>query len=166
MPPAFTCGQHTASSTSFCRHRRKAPPTLVENKGAGLAAPQVFDRRRVFLAAILPPVGEDDDLEIETFINPRLLAVSEETSEGWEGCLSFAELVVLVPRPVAIRIEYRNAQGDWCSADLFDFAARVVQHEVDHLEGILTLDRAKSTRHIIKASELDAFLGRKSMLGN
>jgi peptide deformylase len=134
--------------------------TLRTQKGAGLAAPQVFDNRRVFLAAILPPAEPEGEPEIETFINPRLLGASKEKAEAWEGCLSFPELLVLVPRPRAVRVEYWDAQGNWCIADLTDFAARVVQHEHDHLEGILTLDRAKSSAHIIKASEIDAFLGK------
>jgi peptide deformylase len=135
--------------------------TLRIEEGAGLAAPQVFRDVRVFLAAILPPLEPDADPEIETFINPRLIGASEETGEAWEGCLSFPELVVLVPRRLAVRVEYLDAAGEKCVLDAMDFAARVIQHEYDHLEGILTLDRAKSSRHIIKASELDAFLGKK-----
>lgn len=146
---------------AFQQFLRAMRETLLTAKGAGLAAPQVFDQRRVFLAAILPPVEEDGDPEIETFINPRLVGVSEERADGWEGCLSFPELVVLVPRPLAVRMEYLNDRGEPCVIDAADFPARVVQHEYDHLEGILTLDRAKSSRHIIKASELDAFLGKE-----
>jgi peptide deformylase len=135
--------------------------TLRLEKGAGLAAPQVFRDLRVFAAAILPPVERDGDPEIETLINPRLVGASAEEAEGWEGCLSFPELVVLVPRRWAVRIEYVNPRGDWCVIDAADFPARVLQHEYDHLEGVLTLDRAKSSRHIVKASELDAFLGKE-----
>jgi peptide deformylase len=134
--------------------------TLREEKGAGLAAPQVFQGLRVFLAAVLPPPEPEGEPEVETFINPRMVAASEETAEAFEGCLSFPELLVAVPRRLVVRIEYVNERGDPCVLDAADFAARVVQHEYDHLDGILTLDRAKSSRHIIKASELDAFLGK------
>jgi len=149
------------STPAFQQFLQDMRETLRTQKGAGLAAPQVFDRRRLFLAAILPPLEPEGDPEVETFINPRLLGASEEQAEAWEGCLSFPELLVLVPRQCAVRIEYWNAQGEWCVADLVDFAARVVQHEHDHLEGILTVDRAKSSRHIIKGSEIDAFLGKE-----
>ena len=149
------------STPAFQQFLQDMLETLRTQKGAGLAAPQVFDNRRIFLAAILPPPDPEGDPEIETFINPRLLGASEEQAEAWEGCLSFPELLVLVPRPCAVRVEYWNAGGDWCVADLVDFAARVVQHEHDHLDGILTVDRAKSSRHIIKASEIDAFLGKE-----
>ncbi|MCS7044920.1 MAG: peptide deformylase [Gemmataceae bacterium] len=135
--------------------------TLRHHHGAGLAAPQVFDSRRVFLAAILPPANGDDEPEVETFINPRLLAAADDEVESWEGCLSFPELLVKVARPIAVRIEYLDAGGQRRVADLADFAARVAQHELDHLNGILTLDRAKSTHDIIKASEIDTVLGRK-----
>ena len=148
------------ASPEFQQFLRDMRDTLAIAKGAGLAAPQVFSNRRVFLAAILPPVEEDGDPEIETFINPRLVGVSDERADGWEGCLSFPELLVFVPRPLAVRMEYVNDCGERCVMDLVDFPARVVQHELDHLEGILTLDRAKSSRHIIKASEIDAFLGK------
>ena len=148
------------ASPAFQQFLQDMRDTLEEQGGIGLAAPQVFAGRRVFLAGILPPPVLDGDPEIETFINPRLLGVSEEHAEKWEGCLSFPELLVLVPRPCAVRLEYWNAHGDWCVVDLADFPARVVQHEYDHLEGILTLDRARSSRHIVKASEIDAFLGK------
>jgi peptide deformylase len=75
---------------------------------------------------------------------------------GWEGCLSFPELLVLVPRFRHVRIDYLNLNGEPEALELEDFAARVVQHEYDHLDGILTIDRAASTLHIIKASEIDA----------
>ncbi len=134
--------------------------TLVEAKGAGLAAPQVFVGLRVFLAAILPPSDEDGPPGIEICINPRITPLSDGKTSEWEGCLSFPELVVLVPRAHAVRIEYLNENGAPCIRDLEDFPARVVQHELDHLDGILTLDRAASTHDIIKASELEDLLER------
>ena len=63
-----------------------------------------------------------------------------------------------VPRHRAVRMTYLDAAGNHCVIDLQGFAARVVQHELDHLDGILTLDRALSSRDIIKASELDTVL--------
>lgn len=132
--------------------------TVEAEEGAGLAGPQVFSSRRVFLAAIEPPADEDAPLTYETFINPRITHASAETTSAWEGCLSFAELLVRVPRRDGIRVEYLNARAEPVVLELEGFAARVVQHEYDHLEGILTLDRAASTRDIIKASELKTVL--------
>ena len=147
--------------------------TMHVNGGIGLAAPQVFAGKRVFLAGILPPVESTDDIEdeddevaedesegedveddddgeeedelrpgVEVFINPRFAAVSEERALGWEGCLSFIELQVLVSRHVAVIVDYLNASGEPCRKELSGLRARVVQHEFDHLEGVLTIDRA------------------------
>jgi peptide deformylase len=136
--------------------------TLRAAEGAGLAAPQVFDGRRIFLAAIMPPLAEEAPPEVEFFINPRLVHVSAEVASAWEGCLSFPELLVLVPRSRQARVEYLDRRGEAMVLDLDGFAARVVQHEFDHLEGILTIDRARSTRDIIKASEADDVLEKKA----
>src|SRR5215813_9895294 len=71
--------------------------TLRAAGGAGLAAPQVFSGRRIFLAAIHPPAAEGQPPGVEFFINPKLTPLTEERSLAWEGCLSFVELLVLVP---------------------------------------------------------------------
>jgi peptide deformylase len=148
-------------SDEFQQFLDEMAATLEAAGGAGLAAPQVYVSRRVFLAAVLPPLAEDGDAELECFINPRLVPLTTEEASAWEGCLSFPELLVLVPRPRQIRIAYFNARGEPITLELAGFAARVVQHEFDHLEGILTLDRAQSTRHIIKASEAEEVLADK-----
>ena len=128
--------------------------TVLEAEGIGLAAPQVFESLRVFIAGVLPPLEEEGPPQFETFINPRLTPLSEVQASAWEGCLSFAELSVLVPRWQKVRIDYFDARGEAKAMELDGFLARVVQHELDHLEGILTIDRAVSRRHIIKTSEL------------
>jgi peptide deformylase len=132
--------------------------TLESEKGAGLAGPQVFAGKRVFLGAVLPPVTEDGPRGVEVFINPKFTAASTETDSSWEGCLSFPELLVLVERAQAVRIEYLDHDAVPRTLELADFPARIVQHEYDHLEGILTIDRAPSTKYIVKASEIEAVL--------
>jgi peptide deformylase len=149
------------ATPEFQRFVEEMRATLVEAKGAGLAGPQVFSDQRIFLAAVLPPLERDGPRQIEVFINPRFTAASPEKAYGWEGCLSFPELLVLVERHKAVRIEYLNSAGELKGLDLVDFPARIVQHEFDHLQGILTIDRAPSTRYIIKGSELDAFLAEE-----
>lgn len=144
------------ASPEFQRFLLEMLETVESEKGAGLAAPQVFSSRRVFLAILDVPDDEDAPRRYTALINPRIVAASEETQQAWEGCLSFPELVVLVRRHAAVRIEYLDGAGQSHSADLKGFPARVVQHELDHLNGILTIDRAASTRDIIKASELEA----------
>jgi peptide deformylase len=133
--------------------------TLEEAGGVGLAGPQVFAGLRVFLARVGPPGPEGEPAPAEVFINPQLTATTDEQVSRWEGCLSFPELLVLVARVKGVRLAYLDESGQPRERDLTDFPARVVQHETDHLDGILTLDRAASTLHIIKASEADAVLG-------
>jgi peptide deformylase len=132
--------------------------TLQAVEGAGLAAPQVFVSKRVFAAGVLPPPSKEAPPGIEIFINPQLEPLTSEQVLAWEGCLSFLELLVRVPRYLRVRVSYLNRQGQPRSLELSDFPARVVQHEYDHLEGILTLDRAPSTRDIIKASEVEHYI--------
>lgn len=127
---------------------------LATTGGVGLAAPQVFRSLRVFLAA-LPDPKDPDELAIETLINPKFSDLSNEMEDRWEGCLSFIELMVLVPRHVWLTVEYLDRTGKPKKLRLTDFSARVVQHENDHLDGVLTIDRARSPMHIIKASEYD-----------
>jgi len=153
--PAQPVAPAEIAGDAFQQFLRDMRETLLAEQGAGLAAPQVFASLRVFLAGVLPRPTEQDPPGIEVFINPTIVDFSEETSSAWEGCLSFPELVVLVERHLAVRVEYLNEQGQARSLELTGFPARVVQHEYDHLEGILTLDRVESSRHIIKASEID-----------
>jgi peptide deformylase len=134
--------------------------TLRHAGGVGLAAPQVFFSQRVFLAAFERP-NQKGVVDVEVFINPRLTPRTEEKEPGWEGCLSFAELTVLVPRFKSVRIEYTNLQGEPRAMDLDGFPARVVQHENDHLDGILTIDRAASTRDIVKTSEMETVFAER-----
>jgi len=146
-------------SAEFQQFLAEMHETLEAAGGAGLAAPQVFSSRRVFLARILPPAQEGDKPGIEVFVNPTLTALSDEGLAAWEGCLRFVELLVLVPRLRAVRVDYLDAAGQAKALELSGFPARVVQHEFDHLEGILTIDRAESTLDIVKASEIETVLG-------
>ena len=150
-------------SPEFQEFLRDMEETLQQQCGVGLAAPQVFASDRVFLAAILPPETEEGLPNVEVFINPSLTTLTEEKTQAWEGCLSFPELLVLVPRFLAVRIDYLNAMGQAVSRELQGFPARVIQHEFDHLEGILTIDRAESSRDIIKASEIEAVMQHQGM---
>ena len=124
-------------------------------KGVGLAAPQVFASKRIFIADVLPPDRSSERGRTEVFINPRLSELSTEKDEAWEGCLSFLELMVLVPRHKSLRVDYLDREGKPKTLSLAGFPARVVQHEHDHLDGILTIDRATTTKNIIKGSEAD-----------
>ena len=150
---------HTIVSSEFQELLVAMRATLEEFGGVGLAAPQVFASLRMFLAMIEVPAGENEPRIIEAFVNPRLSFPTEDRTSGWEGCLSFPELMVFVPRYTRVCVEYYDLRGELRMLDLEGLPARVVQHETDHLDGILTIDRAASTRDIVKASEMHVVSG-------
>jgi peptide deformylase len=107
--------------------------------GVGLAAPQLGILRRILVYR-----ASDED-EPKVLINPELVELSDETEVGTEGCLSLlgGELQVPVARHLRVRVSGRDASGDAVDRDVEGFEARVIQHEIDHLDGILIFDRAE-----------------------
>jgi peptide deformylase len=114
--------------------------TMVEYEGIGLAAPQVHEGVRLFVAGI---EGKGDDLKIVPFINPVITPTTEEIVEDWEGCLSIPDIRGKVPRPREVVIKALDRRGKPFELILKNYPARVVQHETDHLDGILFFDRMK-----------------------
>jgi peptide deformylase len=108
---------------------------MQDARGVGLAATQVGILRRVVV------LQADDDEEPQALVNPMILDRSDETEEDTEGCLSLQGVVVPVERAVKLRLEARDAEGTPVELELEGLAARVAQHEVDHLDGILIVDR-------------------------
>jgi peptide deformylase len=109
---------------------------LAAADGAGLAATQVGLLRRVFVFRLAP------ECEIEALCNPRVVARSDERETFREGCLSFNTITVAVERPRAVRVEGYDIDGNARTLEVEGFGASLLQHEIDHLDGILTLDRA------------------------
>jgi peptide deformylase len=108
---------------------------MQDARGVGLAANQVGVLRRVFV------IQEAEDAEPRALVNPVIVERSEETDADDEGCLSMQGVVVGVERAERIRIDARDETGAPVELDLEDLAARVAQHELDHLDGVLILDR-------------------------
>ena len=113
--------------------------TLVDSGGIGLAAPQVHESQRVILVSVPDHRREGDEpaMQITALINPELEPIGEEKVTGWEGCLSIPGLRGAVPRWSAVRFRALNAQGQPFEGEATGMMARVLQHEVDHLDGIL-----------------------------
>ena len=107
--------------------------TMRDQEGVGLAANQVGRLKRVFVAAI-----EDEEY---VFVNPVLTDWSQTTETVPEGCLSIPGIQVDVERPTAVTVAARDASGEPLELRATDLLARVLQHEVDHLDGVLILDR-------------------------
>ena len=117
--------------------------TMGEYHGVGLAAPQVHHGLRVFVAAL------DVDEEGVTsqpiaLINPQITPVGNEIVEDWEGCLSIPEIRGRVPRLREITVRAYDRNGERVEIHAHDFPARVIQHETDHLDGVLFVDRMRS----------------------
>jgi peptide deformylase len=92
-------------------------------------------------------------MEPTAMINPEIISHSEETEKGWEGCLSMPMVRGLVPRYRNIEVDYIDRQGDRQRAKLTDFVARIFQHEYDHLQGKVFLDRVETNLDLVSESE-------------
>ena len=111
---------------------------MQDARGVGLAANQVGVLRRVFV------IQADDEEEPRALVNPSIAERSEESGEDDEGCLSMQGVVVSVERPVRVRLEASDEEGNPVELELEGLPARVAQHELDHLDGVLILDRTSS----------------------
>lgn len=121
--------------------------TMAEYRGIGLAAPQVHEELRLFVAAVDPFEGDgeaEDDAEPIAIVNPEITAVGGDVVEDWEGCLSIPDIRGRVPRAVEIMLRALDRRGDRIEVRVHGFTARVIQHEADHLDGVLFLDRMRS----------------------
>lgn len=117
--------------------------TLREADGVGLAAPQVDQPLQILIVASRPNPRYPEAVEMEPLvaINPEILERSAETVLGWEGCLSIPGLRGEVPRHRRIVARFQDVRGEQVVREFQDFAARIFQHEDDHLRGIVFLDR-------------------------
>ena len=122
--------------------------TMTEYEGVGLAAPQVHESVRLFVAGFAPAAGEEDDeterVPLMALINPEITRVGDETAEDWEGCLSIPDIRGKVPRARQIVVRALDRRGKRVEVRASNFTARVIQHETDHLDGILFFDRMTS----------------------
>ncbi len=140
--------------------------TIIENQGIGLAAPQVGELKRIIV--VQTEKGGEENLSSssptergeaerrlrrdlflrpaaarlpEVFINPKIIKKSKEIEIGEEGCLSFPDLFLKIKRAKRVEIEALNMQGKKIQIKVECLTARVFQHEIDHLDGILFIDR-------------------------
>jgi peptide deformylase len=120
--------------------------TMHEYHGVGLAGPQIHEALRIFVAAINPADEEplSPGAEPMVFINPVIEPIGHEMYEDWEGCLSIPDIRGRVPRARAIKVTALDRSGGKIEVTSQDFPARVIQHETDHLDGILFFDRMRS----------------------
>jgi peptide deformylase len=134
--------------------------TMQDYTGVGLAAPQVQENRRILVYEI-HDVERYDSIEESVpptvMINPQITERSEEVTVDWEGCLSYPDLRGKVPRSSWIRVRYLNRHGESNQRKIEGFEARVVQHEIDHLNGQLFVERMNNLDSLCFFEEYQRF---------
>jgi peptide deformylase len=130
--------------------------TMYEYEGVGLAAPQVHEGLRL---AVIEVPGSDERARAEVpfmaLVNPVVTPLGDERETGWEGCLSIPDLRGMVPRWRRLKLEALDRDGKRYSLEAQDFFARVVQHECDHLDGNVYLDRMPDMRSLTFIKEFE-----------
>lgn len=129
--------------------------TLANTQGVGIAAPQMGESVQIIIVASRPTARYPNAplMSPTVMINPSFHPLTDDKQKDWEGCLSVPSIRALVPRYTAIKIHYLDEQGNKQHAELQDFVARVFQHEFDHLQGKVFLDRVESNQDIVAESE-------------
>ena len=128
--------------------------------GIGIAAPQIGIDYQVALIELqgLNRYGEEMNFALTTFINPVMTFLTEEHQGFWEGCLSVPGLRGFVERPSKVRINFLNTKGEQQELIAEGFLATVLQHELDHLEGVLYIDRIKDTHLLTYQEEFEEYI--------
>lgn len=145
--------------------------TMKEYQGVGLAAPQVHESVRLFVAGFPPPPegDEDDEDDEEThvplmaLINPEITPLAKESVEDWEGCLSIPDIRGRVPRARQITVRAFDRNGKKIEIQASGFTARVIQHETDHLDGVLFFDRMKTLQSLTFIEEFGRYWSSRNV---
>jgi len=135
--------------------------TLKDYGGIGLAAPQIGESLRLAIIEIAggpTRYGELDSIPLQVYVNPVIEVLNPQTAGYWEGCLSVPGLRGFVERPQHIRVRYTDIEGDRREAEFEGFTATVFQHEFDHLDGRLYVDRIADTRLLAFEREFERYL--------
>lgn len=138
--------------------------TMREYDGAGLAATQVHTLKQIAVIEVLgnPRYPDAPEIPLTVLVNPVVTPLGEEREEGWEGCLSIPDMRGLVPRYRAVRLECFDREARRVDLVAKDFFARVVQHETDHLNGLVYLDRMRDLRTLAHVAEWEKhWLGKR-----
>jgi len=129
--------------------------TAKQASGVGISAPQVGQSLRIFIISSYPNdrYPEAPEMIPTPIINPKIISYSDGLVKGWEGCLSIPGIRAPVLRHRSVKVKYFDRQGNELEAMLEDFIARIFQHEFDHIEGIVFLDRLEDNFEVITEKE-------------
>lgn len=134
--------------------------TMYDQAGVGLAAPQVHVSRRILVLEAEgghPRYPDAPGVPLQILINHEILEASEEMDEDWEGCLSLPDIRGKVPRHKTIRVRAFDREGKRVEFEASDFHARIIQHEGDHLDGKVFVDRMTDMQSLVFLSEFSRF---------
>jgi peptide deformylase len=141
--------------------------TMKEYQGVGLAAPQVHESLRLFVAGFAPQPhedeGEEEHVPLMALINPEIQLVGDAVAEEWEGCLSIPEIRGRVPRAKQIVVQAYDRRGKRIELRAGGYTARVIQHETDHLDGVLFFDRMRSLETLTYLEEFGRYWSREEV---
>jgi len=137
--------------------------TMREYEGVGLAAPQVHESKQL---VVIESGGSmkysgTPDIPLTILINPVITWYSDEKADGWEGCLSLGDFRGIVSRSTSVKVDALNRKGKKISIDASGFFAVVLQHEIDHLNGIVFLDRMKDLKNLSFLKEYERYLAKE-----
>lgn len=137
--------------------------TCIDSNGVGIAAPQVNESKRIFIISSKPNPRYPNAPELGpiALINPQIISYSKEKEKDWEGCLSIPGIRGLVPRHKSIKVKYQTRDGEEVENEFTDFIARIFQHELDHLDGIVFLDRIDSNKDLVTEKEYQKLIIEK-----
>lgn len=129
---------------------------MLEHNGVGIAAPQVNESIRAFIVASRPNPRYPDApmMEPTLMLNPEIVWASESMEKDWEGCLSIPGIRALVNRHSHIEVRYDTLEGKEVKTQMEGFIARIFQHELDHLNGLVFLDQAEKADYYTEAEYL------------
>jgi peptide deformylase len=129
--------------------------TMREYNGAGLAAPQVHVPKQICVIEVKenPRYPDAPSIPLTVLINPVLTPMTEEMEDGWEGCLSVPDMRGMVPRYTSVRLDAFDREGRRIEGEAKEFFARVIQHETDHLHGLVYLDRMRDLSTLTHLAE-------------
>jgi peptide deformylase len=129
--------------------------TMREYDGAGLAANQVHVARQIAVIEVQknPRYPEAPEIPLTVVVNPVVTPLTDEVEDGWEGCLSVPDMRGIVPRHTSVRLECLDRAGNRVDLVAKEFFARVIQHETDHLNGIVYVDRIRDMRSLSHIAE-------------
>ena len=134
--------------------------TMLDANGIGLAAPQVHINKQIIIFRN-PEEDSEKEIKISALINPKLTKISDETNNDWEGCLSIPGMLGLVKRFSKIKYEGYDMSGNFIQKEVEGLLARIVQHEFDHLMGVLYLNRLADKNAFGFVDEIEKFWKKK-----